>query len=249
VLFAYSNKNVDKIDFEKEIKILQAEIIVDFGAAKVRIKKLDKYLQNKPNAFRRIILQLKKIELFASCGDLPRMNYELNVAKKIFRYAPITELDKHWLTYFKSIYLSVEGNYPAMFKRLKALDPKCYKKEPILEVYIQCAFARYYQHKRIFNKTKSYYNNAKSIALKIKSESLLFFVETGIGQLYYYNDEYDASLSKYHQALSMTRKNKWKFSEQFVNSSIADIYLFTNNMDSSKYYFDQVLNNKQFNSF
>lgn len=244
---AKDGKLYQNLTFDENLAVINRDIIIDFEEANNRIQMLEKRIDKEHDLDKLIVIQLKKIDLFSSFGDIPRVNYEINKTKKILNFHKTTIINKSWLKYFIAQSEGAAGKYNKMYSLLEKIPLTILQKDPHLNIYVNCAFARYYREKGKYQKMKTYLKDAEKIALANKNKPfLLFFITNTKGQMLFFNHEWNASLQCFESNKRLAKKNNWKFAEQYMNVCFSEIYLERpEQIDSAKYYYDLVLANKE----
>ncbi len=243
--WVYAQNAVSDTDFSRALKKIDQEILVDFKQAKKQIEKLETEIDKQADIDKLITLQVRKMDLYESCGDIPRLKYELNKTKKILRFQNDTLINHYWILYFESTLSKINGNFDKMHQILKKIPFYEIKKDPKLMVYVKCQLARYYKNEQKTVKLNTCILQAERISRYNQSEELYYHVQVVKGHLLFDANNTKPSKAIFLQAKKITQKNKWQYAENFINTCIADIYFEEQNLDSVKYYYDLILKDKK----
>ena len=243
--WVYAQNAVSDTDFSRALKKIDQEILVDFKQAKKQIEKLETEIDKQADIDKLITLQVRKMDLYESCGDIPRLKYELNKTKKILRFQNDTLINHYWILYFESTLSKINGNFDKMHQILKKIPFYEIKKDPKLMVYVKCQLARYYKNEQKTVKLNTCILQAERISRYNQSEELYYHVQVVKGHLLFDANNTKTSKAIFLQAKKITQKNKWQYAENFINTCIADIYFEEQNLDSVKYYYDLILKDKK----
>ena len=243
--WVYAQNAVSDTDFSRALKKIDQEILVDFKQAKKQIEKLETEIDKQADIDKLITLQVRKMDLYESCGDIPRLKYELNKTKKILRFQNDTLINHYWILYFESTLSKINGNFDKMHQILKKIPFYEIKKDPKLMVYVKCQLARYYKNEQKTVKLNTCILQAERISRYNQSEELYYYVQVVKGHLLFDANNTKPSKAIFLQAKKITQKNKWQYAENFINTCIADIYFEEQNLDSVKYYYDLILKDKK----
>ncbi len=243
--WGFAQQDVSKTEFSEALKDIDQEILVDFNRAKKKIEKLETEIDKQADIDKLITLQVRKMDLYESCGDIPRLKYELNKTKKILRFQNDTLINHFWILYFESTLSKISGDFDKMYKILQRIPFYEVKNDPKLVVYLKCQLARFYKHEQKTVKLNTCILQAERICKYNQSDVLYYYVQVVKGHLLFDEKNTIPSKTVFFNAKKITQKNKWHFAENFINTCIADIYFEEQKLDSVKFYYNLILKDKQ----
>lgn len=241
VLTSLKQPDAIKKAMDEEFKSIHHTIITDFQTAKTKIEVLEKKYKKLDDPEFKFKILVQKLFLYSSIGDLSRLKYELNKAK---RYAAIYEIptqDLVYLEYYTALYKGVTGDFESYYQGVKSVQKKVDPKNYFLIAECKVALARYYLNKQNGSKTNRYLNEALAIANHSKDKYLIYLTSNSLGHIYFNNDQLEKSLYYFEKAKSIAVENNWKFCIQYGDVNLGEFYLFTDNKEKGKQYFDHVV--------
>ncbi|AEA44470.1 sensor histidine kinase [Fluviicola taffensis] len=239
------NKAFDHRVFDQEIDTLQNELIIDISKANLRIRKLDSTYKQLRNPEISYLLALKKIKFHGAYGDLARVKFEINKAKRFLFFFKAKAQDKLYLDLYTLVYENANKDYSKLIRKVNILIDKS---DPIDRYFLmQChlVLASSYNELGDFDHAIQEIESSKKIAGQLNNEAFEYNVSNSAGQIYFFKNSIKNALVEFEAAKKMAQKNKWKYLEQYSNSCIGEVYLYSGQLDIAKSYFDLVLKNEE----
>lgn len=245
ISMSVTGKNAfDSRVFEREMHEIRNTVFVDYKKAKKAILELDKKYKrfDIPNVRFKIILQ--KIGLFSSIGDLARVKYELNKAKRFAAIYELSPKDQLYLNYYNAVYKGVNGDLNAFKKGIDQVLDAAPKNDYFLLTECNSSLARYYQFKADTIQTKKLLNKALHYCEVSSNDYLKFTTYNSVAQISFFNDDREKALLFFERSLKLAKKHQWKYAIQYCHTNLAEFYFYTQQPEKSKKLLDQVVANR-----
>ncbi len=231
--------------FTKELNQLKKTIVIDFKTAKQDLKRLENQYEKLDIPAIRFKLIVEKINLYVSIGDLARVKYELNKAKRFSEIYRVDTYDLVHLNYYNAVYKGVNGNFDGLYKGVKDVLQEARYDDYYLLTECYMAMARFYQYKGDDKSTEQFVRKALVTAQKSADEVVKMNVHNSVAQIYFFNDNYQAAKSNLESAFHIAKRNKWGYVIQYGHCNFGEFYLFNNQPELAKFHLDHVLRNKE----
>lgn len=231
--------------FDKELESLQKTIVIDFKSAKHDLKILEKRYEKLDIPSYRFKLIIEKINLYVSIGDLARVKYELNKAKRFSDIYKVDPYDLTLLEYYNAVYKGVNGNFDALFKGVNHVLNVARKDDHYLLTECYIALARYHQFKGNNAETVKFVEQALQVAGKSKDQVIQLNVHNSAAQIYFFNNNYDEAKKNFESAFRIAKANKWTYVIQYSHCNLGEFYLFNDQPELAKYYLDLVVKHQK----
>jgi two-component system, sensor histidine kinase PdtaS len=239
------NKSFNHEVFNQEIAALQNELIIDISKANLRIRKLDSTYKSLRNPEINYLIALKKIKYYGSFGDLARVKFEINKAKRFLYFFKAKEQDKLYLELYVLVYENSGKDYPKLIGEVQKLIHKSETSDHYFLLQSRLVLASSYNEMGDFFQAIKQVEMCKQIAVHLNNDAFVYNVTNSAGQIYFFKNAIHKAVKEFEYSKKIAQKNKWTYLEQYSNSCLGEVYLYSGQLVLAKHYFDLVLKNEK----